>query len=102
MSAPNSAQGLPSQMPNTSQPIVAISQDVGGQLFDSLGKPIIGVLTLSGRVTMAWRYLFGTFVQRSSSVNPDFTLTASNTYSQSQIQSLIDQVESLSQVVGKS
>lgn len=105
------ANPLPAQTPNTSAPIIEI--DVGGSgssnsialtpsenvLTDSVGGPVTG--TLVGRVTKAWRYLFGTFVQRSASVDPTFSLTASATYSQSQLQQLIAQVELLSQAVGQ-
>ena len=95
MAAPSSAQKLPQQTPNTSSPIAEINQEVEG-LLDSSGKPITGTLSLVARVTSSWRYLFGTFVQRSASVNPTFSLTADVGYSQAQIQALSDQVAALS------
>lgn len=101
MAAPSSAQKLPQQTPNTSSPIAEINQEVEG-LLDSSGKPITGTLSLVARVTSSWRYLFGTFVQRSASVNPTFSLTADVGYSQAQIQALSDQVAALSAAVGKS
>lgn len=101
MSVPTSAKALPRQTPNTSAPIGQVDQDLAeGALYDGLGKPVTGHLTLYVQLTAAWRYLFGTFVQRSSSVNPNFTLTAGAAYSQSQLQTLIAQVEALSKVVG--
>lgn len=93
-------QKLPAQTPNTSAPIAEINQDVEG-LMDSQGKPVTGTLNLVARVTASWRYLFGTFVQRSASVNPTFSLTANVGYSQAQIQALADQVAALSAAVGK-
>ena len=104
MSAPSSAQELPQQTPNTSSPIAQAEVDVAasGPLLDSLGKPVTGTLTITAAVTATWRYLFGTFVQRSASVNPTFSLTADVGYSQAQIQALSDQVAALSAAVGKS
>jgi hypothetical protein len=100
MAGPASAAQLPMQLPNTSQPIAEIDTPVQG-LLDSQGKPVTGQLKVSAIVTQAWRYLFGTFVQRSSSVDPDFTLTAAGGYSQGDTQTLIDQVKALSKAVGK-
>jgi hypothetical protein len=100
MPGPTSAAQLPMQLPNTSQPIAEIDTPVQG-LLDSQGKPVTGQLRVSAIVTQAWRYLFGTFVQRSSSVPPTFTLTAGAAYSQTDTQTLIDQVEALSKAVGK-
>jgi hypothetical protein len=100
MPGPLSATQLPLQLPNTSQPIAEIDTPVQG-LIDSQGKPITGQLKVSAVVTQAWRYLFGTFVQRSASVPSTFTLTAGASYSQTQMQTLIDQVTALSNAVGK-
>ena len=100
MSAPKSAQQLPLQTPNTSAPIAEVELVLSGQLTDGLGKPVTGSMKLLGRVTQSWRYLFGTFVQRSSTVSPQFSLTAGAGYSQTDMQSLINQVEALSKVVG--
>ena len=108
MSAPSSANKLPNQTPNTSAPIGEAklilsgsgASDETGTLQDSLGGIVTGSVRLSVRVTQAWRYLFGTFVQRSKSVNPTFSLTAGVGYSQSQMQALIAQVEALSKAVG--
>jgi hypothetical protein len=94
------AQPLPLATPNSSSPIASITQDVSEQLTDSTGKPVQGTLTLSATVTAAWRYLFGTFVQRSPSVSTTFTLTAGAAYSQTQLQALIAQVQALSKAVG--
>ncbi len=101
MSTPASAQNLPTQTPNTSAPIATVEGEVEG-LYDSLGKPITGGLqALFAYVTPAWRYLFGTFVVRSSAVSATYSDTADAAYSQSQLQSLIDQVAALSQAVGQ-
>jgi hypothetical protein len=99
--SPTSANSLPTQTPNTSAPIATFSGEVEG-LMDSLGKPVTGTLqTLMAYVTPSWRYLFGTFIVRSKSVSSAYTDTASATYSQTQIQTLIDQVAALSKVVGQ-
>jgi len=98
---PNSGNTLPSQTPNSSAPIATVEGPVEG-LYDSLGKPITGSLqALFAYVTPAWRYLFGTFVQRSNTVSASFSQTAGASYSQSDQQALIAQVEALSKVVGK-
>lgn len=99
---PASAQQLPFQTPNSSAPIgMSVEAEVEG-LLDSLGKPITGMLqAITVNVTSSWRYLFGTFVQRTNSVNPAYTATAGVAYSQAQIQALIDQVAALSKAVGK-
>ena len=100
---PTSANALPLQTPNASAPIAQDEVQVEpGALTDGLGKPVTGTLTIALRVTQAWRYLFGTFIQRSNSVDPNFSLTASGAYSQTQLQTLIAQVEALSKVVGSS
>jgi len=71
-------------------------------LMDSLGKPITGSLqTLFAYITPSWRYLIGTFVVKTSSVSASFSQTAGATYSQSQMQALITQVEALSKAVGQ-
>ena len=73
-------------------------------LFDSTGKPVTGKLqVMMAYVTPAWRYLFGTFVVRSTTVSATYGdgVLAAATYSQSQVQSLIDQVAALSKVVGQ-
>jgi hypothetical protein len=99
--SPQSAQNLPTQTPNTSAPIATISGEVEG-LMDSLGKPITGTLqTLMAYVTPSWRYLFGTFVTRSATVSKTYSDTAQAAYSQSQVQTLIDQVAAISKVVGQ-
>ena len=102
MTAPQSAQQLPTQTPNTSAPIATFGgEDVQG-LYDSAGKPVTGTLqTLMAYVTPSWRYLFGTFVTRSATVSKTYSDTAGATYSPSQVQSLIDQVAALSKVVGQ-
>ena len=103
MSAPTSANPLPAQTPNTSAPLAEIDYTLQqGDLSDARGEPVTGTLHILARVTQPWRYLFGTFIQRSKSVNPAFSLTANATYSQSQLQALIAQVEALSKVVGQS
>jgi hypothetical protein len=99
--ATQGAQPLPLATPNSSSPIASISQEIEG-IMDSTGKPVTGTLTLSATVTSAWRYLFGTFVQRSAAVSPTFSLTAGASYSQTQMQALIAQVEALSKIVGSS
>jgi hypothetical protein len=102
MAAPLSAQALPAQTPNNSAPIATISGEVEG-LLDSLGKPITGSLqALMAYVTPSWRYLFGTFVQRSSAVSSTYSDVAAATYNQTQVQKLIDQVSALSKTVGQS
>lgn len=101
MSAPLSAQKLPAQTPNTSAPIASAQITLAGQLLDSMGKPVTGTLSVISAVTAAWRYLFGTFAQTSSAINPNFTLTASGSYSQSQMQTLANQVALLSKQLGK-
>lgn len=103
MAAPLSAQNLPSQTPNTSAPIATVEGEVEG-LYDSTGKPITGTLqALFAYVTPAWRYLFGTFVVRSMTVDKTYGTgaLAAATYSQPQVQALIDQVAALSKVVGQ-
>jgi hypothetical protein len=99
--ATQGAQPLPLATPNSSSPIASISQEIEG-IMDSTGKPVTGMLTLSATVTSAWRYLFGTFVQRSATVSPTFSLTAGASYSQTQMQALMAQVEALSKIVGSS
>jgi hypothetical protein len=102
MAAPLSAQSLPAQTPNNSAAIATVEGEVEG-LYDSLGKPITGSLqALFAYVTPSWRYLFGTFVKRSSSVPATYTSNAEATYNQAQIQDLIDQVSALSKAVGQS
>lgn len=101
MAAPLSAQQLPAQTPNNSAAIATVEGEVVG-LSDSLGKPITGSLqALFAYVTPSWRYLFGTFVQRTAGVNSRYSDTASATYNATQLQDLIDQVASLSQAVGQ-
>lgn len=102
MAAPLSAQQLPAQTPNSSAAIATISGEVEG-LSDSLGKPITGSLqTLMAYITPSWRYLMGTFVQRSSAVPANYSDTASATYNAGQIQDIIDQLAAISKVVGQS
>jgi hypothetical protein len=102
MAAPGSANTLPNQTPNTSAPIASFGEEDVMGLYDSAGKPITGKLqAMMAYVTPAWRYLFGTFVVRSSSVSSTYSDTASVTYSQTQIQALINQVAALSKVVGQ-
>jgi len=74
----------------------------GGELRDSRGGSVTGTLSLFSHVTAGWRYLFGTFAQTSSAIRPDFSLTAGPTYSQTDMQKLIDQVALLSKQVGRS
>jgi hypothetical protein len=102
MAAPLSAQQLPAQTPNNSAPIATVEGEVEG-LSDSLGKPITGSLqALFAYVTPSWRYLFGTFVQRSAAVNATYSDVAAAAYDQTQVQRLIDQVSALSKTVGQS
>jgi len=96
-----SASKLPRQTPNSSAPIATVEGEVLG-LFDSTGKPVTGSLqALFAYVTPAWRYLFGTFAVTTSAIDPNFSLTADASYSQSQIQQLADQVALLSAQLGK-
>jgi hypothetical protein len=102
MAAPTSAAQLPAQTPNTSAPIaIANVTLVGGELLDGSGKPVTGSLQFFSYVTSAWRYLFGTFAQTSAQIDPNFSLTASAGYSQSQMQMLADQVALLSAQLGR-
>lgn len=101
MAAPLSAQQLPAQTPNNSAAIATVEGEAIG-LFDSLGKPITGSLqALFAYVTPSWRYLFGTFVQRSSAVPANYSDTASATYNAGQLQDVIDQLAAISKVVGQ-
>lgn len=101
MAAPTSANQLPAQTPNSSAPIAVIDAFEPEGLYDSLGKPITGTLqSFFAKVTPAWRYLFGTFVQRAAGVDSAFTQSAGTTYSQTSQQALIDQVAALSKAVG--
>ena len=100
MAGATSANKLPLQTPNSSAPIASQEYTLEGELIDGMGKPVTGTLNILASVTQAWRYLFGTFVQRSSSVSQSFSLTAGAAYSQTDMQTLIDQVEALSKVVG--
>lgn len=100
MATPTGQKPLPRQTPNSSAPICMIEGEPSG-LMDSTGKPITGNVQLFGYVTAAWRYLFGTFAQTSTSINPSFTQTAGVSYSQSQQQALIDQVALLSKQLGR-
>lgn len=103
MAAPKSAQQLPGQTPNTNAPIAVSQIDLSGnELKDSLGGAVTGNVHVIGYVTAAWRYLFGTFAQTTTAVNPNFTLTAGATYSQTTLQELIDQVKLLSKQLGRS
>lgn len=101
MSAPQSAQPLPSQLPNNSSPIAYVHEDDVTGLLDSLGKPVTGRLELVAYVTSAWRYLMGTFAQTSAGIDPNFSQTAAGTYSQAQMQALADQVALLSKQLGR-
>ena len=107
MSAPKSAQALPAQTPNSSAPISLGTIDlVGNELTvtqnPGAGFTVTGQLQLFSYVTSAWRYLFGTFAQTSTNVDPNFTLTAGGAYSQTQMQQLADQVSALSKQLGRS
>ena len=102
MAAPLSAQQLPAQTPNTSAPLATAELLLqGGELLDSLGKPITGSLKVTSYVTAAWRYLFGTFAQTSTEINPDFTLAVSNPPTQAQVEALVAQVALLSAQLGR-
>lgn len=101
MSAPQSAQPLPSQTPNNSAPIAYIHEEDVTGLVDSLGKPVSGKLELVGYITQAWRYLMGTFAQTSTAINPNFTLTISNPPTQAQVEALVAQVQLLSKQLGR-
>ena len=67
----------------------------------AMANAVVSLQALMAYVTPSWRYLFGTFVQRSASVNANYTDTAAATYSAAQLQDLIDQVATLSSVVGQ-
>lgn len=101
MPAPKSAQQLPAQTPNTSAPLAFASLQLSGELTDGQGKPVTGTLKLFSHVTAAWRYLFGTFAQTSTEINPAFTLTVSNPPTQAQVQALVAQVALLSKQLGR-
>ena len=101
MPSPTSAQQLPSQTPNNSAPIALGKLVLGGELTDSRGGAVVGTVELFSYVTAAWRYLFGTFAQTTTAVNPNFSLTAGSAYSQSQLQQLADQVALLSKQLGR-
>lgn len=102
MTAPGSANPLPAQTPNSSAPIAEVSELEPVGLYDSTGKPITGTLqTFFAYVTPAWRYLFGTFAVTTSAIDPNFTLSASKTYSQSDMQALANQVALLSKQLGR-
>jgi hypothetical protein len=96
------AQSLPLATPNSATPIAQGEVDAAtdGTLVDEQGKPITGTLNIALSVTAAWRYLFGTFVQRSPSISTTFSLTAGVSYDQPTLQALIAQVELLSKAVG--
>jgi len=107
MSAPKSAQQLPAQTPNSNAPISLGTIDlVGNELTvtqnPGTGFTVTGQLQLFSYVTAAWRYLFGTFAQTSSAVDPTFSLTADVGCSQAQMQQLADQVALLSKQLGRS
>ena len=107
MAAPLSAQQLPAQTPNNNSPIALGNvQLVGNELIVTQnpggGFTVTGQLSLFSYVTSAWRYLFGTFAQTSTNINPAFTLTAGGAYSQTQMQALADQVALLSKQLGRS
>jgi hypothetical protein len=101
MSAPQSAQPLPPQTPNTSAPLAFGQVQLSGELLDSTGKPVSGTLKIFSSVTAAWRYLFGTFAQTSASINPNFTLAVSNPPTQAQVEALVAQVALLSKQLGR-
>jgi hypothetical protein len=101
MSAPQSAQPLPSQTPNTSAPLAFGQVQLSGELLDSTGKPVSGTLKIFSSVTAAWRYLFGTFAQTSQGINPNFTLAVSNPPTQAQVEALVAQVALLSKQLGR-
>jgi hypothetical protein len=102
MAAPLSAQQLPPQTPNANAPIASLDIELAGELTDSKGGAVTGKLAAFAYVTSAWRYLFGTFAQTSSAISPTFSLTAQPAYSQSDMQSLADQVALLSRQLGRS
>ncbi len=102
MAAPQSAQRLPAQTPNSSAPIASASVALEvGQLMDSLGKPVTGQLTVTSYVTTAWRYLFGTFAQTSVGIDPNWTVAVSNPPTQAQVQAIVTQVQLLSKQLGR-
>lgn len=102
MAAPQSAQQLPTQTPNTSTPLANASVTLAGELTDAQGKPVRGTLTVTSFVTASWRYLFGTFAQTSAGINPNFTLAVSNPPTQAQVEALVTQVALLSKQLGRS
>lgn len=102
MTAPQSAQQLPAQTPNSSAPLASaqVTLEVG-QLMDSLGKPVTGQFTVTSYVTAAWRYLFGTFAQTSAGIDPNWNTSVSNPPTQAQVQSIVAQVRLLSKQLGR-
>ena len=102
MAAPVSARPLPSQLPNANAPLCVVEGEVDQQLRDSTGAPVTGKIELFGFITPAWKYLMALFAQTSPNINPNFTLTAGVSYSQTQQQQLIDQVALLSKQLGRS
>ena len=102
MAGATSANQLPAQTPNSSAPLAVIDDFEPVGLFDSTGKPITGTIAaVFAYVTPAWRYLFGTFATTTSAIDPNFSLSAGTTYSQSQLQELADQVALLSKQLGR-
>lgn len=101
MSAPQSAQPLPQQTPNTSAPIAFAQMQLSGELLDSQGKPVSGKLQIFSSVTAAWRYLFGTFAQTSTEIDPNWGTNVSNPPTQAQVQALVTQVKLLSKQLGR-
>jgi len=101
MPAPSSAKPLPAQTPNSSAPIASGAIELGGELKDSLGKPVTGRVIFFASVTEAWRYLFGTFAQTTSDINPNFSLSVSNPPTQAEVEALVVQVQLLSKQLGR-
>lgn len=99
MSGPISAQVLPKQLPNSSAPIALVEGEV--TLYDDERKPVSGHVSLSGIVTLAWRYFFGLFAQTTTLISPTFSQTISNPPTQAEVQALSDQVSLLSAQIGR-
>lgn len=101
MPAPQSAQQLPAQTPNSSAPIAFGQIQLSGELTDGQGKAVSGTLQFFSSVTAAWRYLFGTFAQTSGEITTPYTLAVSNPPTQAEVQALVAQVALLSTQLAK-
>lgn len=91
MAGPTSAQPLPKQLLNSSAPLTNVEVEF----------PDGSRRTFDGMLTQAWRYIFGLFVQSSTSVSPTWTQSVSNPPTQAEIQAIVAQVVAISKVVGR-